>query len=147
MVKVPPAPFLTWDEYRKARDEFYLSSEWRELRKQVIQNSDGRCVYCKRIPTKDNPINIDHRIPLCKNWDLRLSLDNLQLTCHECNKKKSGMSHKRMLKKMNKQRNKEKKKVSKKLRLERKLARRAREQRKQEKQKAVNAAFWATYLR
>lgn len=143
MFKSPPVPFQTWDEYRAARDAFYQSPEWKEIRKRVIEKSDGRCVYCKRIPTRGNPINIDHRIPLCKNWGLRLSLSNLQVTCHECNKKKSGMSHKRMLKKINK----EKKNTPKKTRIERKLARLEREQRKKAKQKAANSAFWATYLK
>ena len=126
MFKIPPAPFKTWGEYRVARDAFYRSAEWLEIRRKVIQNSDGRCVYCGKYPTKDNPINIDHRIPLCKRWELRLSLSNLQLTCHKCNKYKSGMSHKQMLIKTHKL-------STKRTRLERKRDRTARRLRKKQR--------------
>lgn len=145
MFKNPPVPFTTWDEYRAARDAFYLSPEWQEIRKQVIRNSDGRCVYCKRFPTRDNPINIDHRIPLCKRWDLRLCLNNLQLTCQACNIKKSGMSHKRMLRKISG--GAKKKKGKKKMRAERLRAKQERQRKKDEKQKRINASFWSTYLK
>lgn len=146
----PPSPFISWEEYRIARDAFYQSEEWREIRKKVIKNSDCRCVYCKKYPTDDNPINIDHRIPLCKRWDLRLCLCNLQVTCHKCNKLKSGMSHVKMLKKSNplecldKQVKKKKKKEK---RLERLRAKKLKEQKIAEKQKQINIKFFSEYLK
>lgn len=144
MFRKPPVPFTTWDQYREARDAFYLSPEWQEIRKKVIQRSDGRCVYCKRLPTKDNPINIDHRIPLCKNWDLRLCLTNLQVTCQTCNIKKSGMSHKQMLRKIS---GGAKKKTRRQMRAERLRAKQKRQREKDEKQRKINASFWSTYLK
>lgn len=94
MFRKAPAPFTTWGEYREARDAFYKSPGWLAIREQVIAKSDGRCVYCKCVPTHKNPINIDHKVPLCKRWDRRLDITNLQVTCHRCNEMKSGSTHK-----------------------------------------------------
>ena len=74
-----PEPFNSWDENFEARNAFYHSDEWSELRRQVIERSDGKCVYCGHKPTPYNPINIDHRIPLCKRWDLRNKLLKIYL--------------------------------------------------------------------
>lgn len=92
-----PKPFTTWDEYRTARDQFYASDEWKALRRKIIARKDPHCVYCGRLPTPQNPLNVDHRKPLCRAWRSRLDPNNLQITCHECNLKKSGLTHKQML--------------------------------------------------
>jgi 5-methylcytosine-specific restriction endonuclease McrA len=140
-----PEPFNSWDEYFEARNAFYHSDEWRELRRQVIERSDGKCVYCGRKPTPYNPINIDHRIPLCKRWDLRNKLTNLQLTCSECNKIKGGKSHIRMKKMFEP---KSKTKLTKKERRKRKLERqRQREEKLRAEQKRKNDSFFADYLK
>lgn len=136
MFRKPPVPFKTWDEYRTERDAFYMSPEWREIRKRVIKKSDGRCVYCGKKPTPDNPINIDHRVPLCKNWNLRLCLGNLQVTCRRCNLEKSGCSHKKMLKKMRRRAG-----------LEKKAIKKAKKTRKKTEQERKNNLFWSEYLK
>ena len=141
-----PNPFNSWEEYFSARDAFYKSTEWKELRKIVIENNDCKCVYCGREPTKDNPINIDHIQPLCKRWDLRLDINNLQITCSECNKRKGGKSHKRFKKtfepkpKYNQLSRKQKRKE----RLKRK---KIREEKQRIEQKRKNDAFFANYLK
>lgn len=140
MMRKPPKPFKTWQEYLDARDSFYVSPAWHKLRQEVLKENEHRCVYCKRVPTKDNPVNIDHRVPLCKNWGLRLCKSNLQITCAQCNKMKGGMSHKRMLKLFGllPKKKKKKQKISQKAVL--------RKQRQLEQQKRQNASFWASYL-
>lgn len=151
MYRTPPAPFKTWTEYREARDAFYNSPEWLELRKKVIQKSDGRCVYCKKYPTATNPTNIDHRIPLCKRWDLRLTIGNLQVTCHKCNVLKSGMTHRQFLRKIRAPEYLRKLALSakgkRKRRLMREIHAKERQQRASEKAKRDNATFWANYLK
>lgn len=141
-----PNPFNSWDEYFEARNAFYHSDEWRELRKQVIERSDGKCVYCGRRPTTSNPINIDHRIPLCRRWDLRNCLANLQLTCSECNKIKGGKSHAKM-KKLFEPKDIKKKLSKKERRRLREERRKKREEKQRAEQKRKNDAFFANYLK
>ena len=143
MFRKPPKPFSSWSEYKAARDSFYESPEWKSLRQKIIALSDGKCVYCGRVPTKENPINIDHRIPLWKRWDLRLCAFNLQFTCEDCNKKKNGNSHKKMLVAMGlvqKKRNKI-------TRSEKRKKKQARALATEQRKKQEDALFWKDYLK
>lgn len=141
MYRKPPKPFTSWSEYLTERDAFYQSKEWKMLRQEVINENECRCVYCKRVPSKANPINVDHRVPLCKRWDLRLCKDNLQITCMQCNRLKGGRSHNKMLKLFGVLPKKKKRSntVSEKNKRRKKLA--------QERKKRQNDSFWANYLK
>lgn len=71
---------------------FYESPEWRRLRYDVLKASGGCCELCGVKPG-DRPsivLNVDHIQPLRMNWDRRLSKDNLQVLCNECNQGKGN---------------------------------------------------------
>ena len=133
-----PRPFKSWDAYFVAREIFYHSEGWKRLRQEVIDESDGRCVYCHCTPTKDNWIEVDHRIPLHRRWDLRYVKSNLQVTCHRCNQRKKGFSHSQMCRFM-----RPKKVTATKPDPAENLFRKRAEERHQ----AVNKEFWKEYLK
>ena len=65
---------------------FYQSKEWRELRWKAIKKSNGKCVYCGRSHTQHGiVIHVDHIKPRSKYPHLALELNNLQITCEDCN--------------------------------------------------------------
>ena len=67
-------------------ENFYQSREWRELRWKAIKKSDGKCVYCGRSRTSHGiVIHVDHIQPRSKRPDLALDINNLQITCEDCN--------------------------------------------------------------
>ncbi len=81
---------------KNEKAEFYLSWEWRTLRTKVLQQYGPRCMCCgatpehKTIGGEPVVIVVDHIKPLSKYWDLRLSRDNLQVLCQECNQGKGA---------------------------------------------------------
>lgn len=133
-----PHPFKSWEAYFVAREMFYHSEGWKRLRQEVIDESDGRCVYCHCVPTKDNWIEVDHRIPLHRRWDLRYAKSNLQVTCHRCNQRKKGFTHSQMCRFMGPKKPKAPKPVTK---------AEARRIRAQERNKVASSEFWKEYLK
>lgn len=69
------------DKYK----EFYESYEWRKVRFDALKASDGKCQLCGRSKHDGVTLNVDHIIPLRKNWKRRADITNLQVLCHECN--------------------------------------------------------------
>jgi 5-methylcytosine-specific restriction endonuclease McrA len=64
---------------------FLASGEWHRKRYAIIRRDKGRCHYCGRTAADGVTIQVDHREPLSKRWDLRLADDNLVCACNECN--------------------------------------------------------------
>lgn len=81
---------MTQDE-RTRRDEFFNSSQWRELRYIVIRRDGARCAACGRTPQSDGvSIHVDHIKPISLHWHLRADVRNLQILCADCNVGKSN---------------------------------------------------------
>lgn len=74
-----------------AKKVFYESWEWRTLRMKVLKEHGTSCQCCGAKKGESTVgggvvrIVVDHIKPLSKFWELRLSRDNLQVLCDECN--------------------------------------------------------------
>lgn len=68
-----------------ASDAFLMSYEWRRVRMLAIKQYGNRCQCCGSSPQTGATINVDHIKPRKLFPALALSLDNLQILCHECN--------------------------------------------------------------
>ena len=66
-------------------DDFLQSFEWRSTRMLVIKKHGARCMCCGATPSTGAVMNVDHIKPRKLFPELALSLDNLQILCHECN--------------------------------------------------------------
>lgn len=71
-------------EYKKD-DRFYLSREWRELRYKALVLHGAACQCCGAKAADGVRIHVDHVEPVYKRPDLKLSLENLQVLCDDCN--------------------------------------------------------------
>lgn len=76
-----------WQQTKKA---FYQSIEWRKVRYEVLREQKGKCQCCGRSAKDGVVLNVDHIIPLSKDWSKRLDKDNLQVLCEDCNLGKSN---------------------------------------------------------
>lgn len=80
----------------KSKADFYASWEWRTLRMKILKEFGAVCMCCGSTPKHTDmngePVKIvvDHIKPLHTHWDLRLSRDNLQVLCDECNQGKGA---------------------------------------------------------
>lgn len=81
---------MTTEQWRRERDDFFVSREWRELRYLVIQRNGARCLACGRSPQDGVRIHVDHIVPVSKDWSKRLDFSNLQVLCEDCNIGKSN---------------------------------------------------------
>lgn len=75
-----------YDKHRRDKEAaaFYKSKAWRIVREDALLRDLGLCQHClkqKRITLADM---VDHIIPIKVEWDLRLSIDNLQSLCNRC---------------------------------------------------------------
>lgn len=76
---------------KKPIDKFYKSREWKELRYEVLSESDGYCTCCgKRKGDKLESgqhvhLTIEHLLPRSKYPVLGLYKPNLEVRCQECN--------------------------------------------------------------
>jgi 5-methylcytosine-specific restriction endonuclease McrA len=66
-------------------DAFLKSYEWRKIRMMAIKKYGAKCQCCGATPQTGAVINVDHIKPRKFHPALALSLDNLQVLCHECN--------------------------------------------------------------
>jgi 5-methylcytosine-specific restriction endonuclease McrA len=86
-------PFVWAFRQRRATPEqirqFYRSAEWKRMRYDVLARSP-RCRHCGAAAADGAKMNVDHRKPLSKRWDLRLRRKNLQTLCASCNWGKGG---------------------------------------------------------
>lgn len=80
-----------WDpKYnRAARDEFFASQEWKDLRWIILKRDGHRCRGCG---ATDCRLHVDHIEPVSMNWDRRADPTNLQVLCEDCNMGK-GRDH------------------------------------------------------
>lgn len=72
-----PRRKLEWHE--KKRNAYYLTPEWKILRRQVLDRDGGICQYCG-----EEGIQADHIRPRRKKG--ADSLDNLACACSSCNR-------------------------------------------------------------
>jgi hypothetical protein len=70
---------------QKQIDAFYDSWEWKRCRYDFLKSQHRRCQCCGRTPEEGASINVDHIKPIRRYWDLRLSMNNLQILCSDCN--------------------------------------------------------------
>jgi len=68
-----------------ASAEFLQTFEWRRLRMEALKKYGPKCMCCGATPADGAVMNVDHIKPR-KLWpSLALSIDNLQILCHDCN--------------------------------------------------------------
>lgn len=77
--------YLITDQPRLARDEFYESREWKELRYRALEYYGGRCMVCGRMAKHGSVIHVDHIKPRSRFPELQLEFSNLQVLCGDCN--------------------------------------------------------------
>jgi 5-methylcytosine-specific restriction protein A len=73
----------------KRSTAFYKSREWDRVRRAAISRDKFLCQHCLK-NKKFTPYNVvDHIVPIKVNWELRLTLSNLQCLCHVCHNRKT----------------------------------------------------------
>lgn len=70
--------------YNEKYSTFYNSKEWKILRKNKWESSNGLCEKCLEKGIVKSGVEVHHKIPIKKNWSKRLDYDNLILLCKEC---------------------------------------------------------------
>lgn len=76
-------------EAKEKNKGFYWSEEWRNLRYMALQKYGNRCMACGA-DAKQSILHVDHIKPISKYPELKLSFENLQILCKECNLGKSN---------------------------------------------------------
>lgn len=66
-------------------DAFLESFEWRRLRMKALKQYGAKCMCCGATPASGAVMNVDHIKPRKIFPELALSLENLQILCHDCN--------------------------------------------------------------
>lgn len=66
-------------------DKFLESYEWRVVRMKALKLHGARCQCCGQSPKDGIVLNVDHIKPRKTHPELALSVENLQVLCHECN--------------------------------------------------------------
>ena len=61
--------------------QFYASYAWHKARYVILAKYGRACMVCG----SEKNTNVDHIKPLRFNWDIRLTLSNLQVLCGPCN--------------------------------------------------------------
>lgn len=62
---------------------FYNSKEWKNMRALRMQTDNYKCQQCGQIAEE-----VDHIIPIQKDWSKRLDWNNTQALCTDCHNKK-----------------------------------------------------------
>ena len=75
-------PFIA-EQRARARLRMYANLFCRDVRKKILRN-DSCCVICG----SKKRLNIDHIVPISKGGTN--SMDNVQILCFSCNRKKSN---------------------------------------------------------
>lgn len=68
-----------------ASDKFLETFEWRKVRMKALKMYGARCQCCGASPMTGAVMNVDHIKPRKLFPHLALSLENLQVLCHDCN--------------------------------------------------------------
>jgi len=69
--------------------KFYKSPEWRLKRAEILKRDHAECQLCRArgettVNTKDNPLQVHHKIHLKADISLALADDNLLTVCRHC---------------------------------------------------------------
>lgn len=79
---------------KEQRREFYNSTEWRQLRDDILERDNHECQWCKadgRVVTDlDTVLEVDHIKELEYYPELRFDADNLRTLCKDCHNKRHG---------------------------------------------------------
>jgi hypothetical protein len=65
--------------------QFLETYEWRKLRMEALKKYGPKCMCCGATPATGAVMNVDHIKPRKLFPSLAMSLDNLQILCHDCN--------------------------------------------------------------
>jgi 5-methylcytosine-specific restriction endonuclease McrA len=76
------------DREQQEYEQFYLTADWRYVRRQVIERDGNVCNGCKLQIRDPNDLTVDHIKPRSKFPHLALALSNLQVLCRRCNSSK-----------------------------------------------------------
>lgn len=87
------------DRFLHARQRYYSTPEWLEIRKQVLKKYDSSCINCGRkrqdnIKTKEPKLHIHHIEPWATHPELRFKPDNLVPLCERCHRNKQRKKEK-----------------------------------------------------
>lgn len=88
---VKKKPFNLKEEFAQS-NEFLQSFEWRQVRMQALIKHGRKCQCCGATPESGAIMNVDHIKPRKTHPELALTLNNLQVLCHECNHGKGNWS-------------------------------------------------------
>ena len=66
-------------------DAFLSSFEWRRVRMEALKKYGPVCQCCGATPATGSVMNVDHIKPRKVFPELALTVENLQILCHECN--------------------------------------------------------------
>jgi 5-methylcytosine-specific restriction endonuclease McrA len=76
--------------------EVYKTSEWRKVRKFVIQRANGLCEKCSKKHITKPGKEVDHIIEITEenknDWNIIYNPENLQYLCTDCHNHKHDRS-------------------------------------------------------
>ena len=78
------------ETYNEKYDWFYQTAEWRRLRAEKFTAANGLCERCYKKDRICKGAEVHHKVPIDRNWDLRLDIDNLILLCADCHNLQHG---------------------------------------------------------
>lgn len=78
-----------YDQRRGNSTERGYDGAWRKLRLVALKRDLYLCQECLKQNRPTPATEVDHKIPINVDPDLRLDLDNLQSLCSECHKRKT----------------------------------------------------------
>jgi len=84
-------PYNLKEKFAQTND-FLQSFEWRQIRLQALIKYGRKCQCCGATPESGAIMNVDHIKPRKTHPELALTLNNLQILCHECNHGKGNWS-------------------------------------------------------
>ena len=84
-----------YNRYNRERNdkeyvEFYKTKEWQQMRKLALARDRYQCVMCRNKGIITMADMVHHIIPVKKDWNKRLELDNLMSLCDACH---NGIEH------------------------------------------------------
>lgn len=68
--------------------DFFMQTDWKRVRRVVYERDGGVCMKCGRRVLKRD-FHVDHILPISQGGD-EWDLDNLELSCPECNLQKGN---------------------------------------------------------
>lgn len=71
-------------------EKFKVPSKWKLAKKQLLEESSGKCAFCEcEIPSHQHG-DVEHYRPKSIYWWLAYTIDNFLLSCEICNQRKSN---------------------------------------------------------